>query len=178
MRIWSNRYDPNSWVKESKTGYYFWQISHENKALKLHDRKLAPKTWTRSIKRLLMSRSAMGVMRLPGSSSREIRIIKINFWNLINVLVFCFDWRNILFFWIIYKFILKWCRGYLIIEWFNLISLMLNPVLGVGWNPIHKCVIRCPSINAWSVRFLRGLRLIFVFSSMSIFIIFKKSVNV
>ena len=32
MRIWSNRYDPTTWAKESKTGYYFGQISHENKA--------------------------------------------------------------------------------------------------------------------------------------------------
>ena len=32
MRIWSNRYDPNTWTKESKTGYYFGLIFHENKA--------------------------------------------------------------------------------------------------------------------------------------------------
>ena len=32
MRIWSNRYDPTTWAKASKTGYYFGQITHENKA--------------------------------------------------------------------------------------------------------------------------------------------------
>ena len=32
MRLWSNRYDTITWAKESKTGYYFGQIYHENKA--------------------------------------------------------------------------------------------------------------------------------------------------
>ena len=32
IRVWSNRYDPTTWTKESKTGYYFGQIFHENKA--------------------------------------------------------------------------------------------------------------------------------------------------
>ena len=37
VRIWSNRYDPTAWAKESKTGYYFGQVSLENKASKLHN---------------------------------------------------------------------------------------------------------------------------------------------
>ena len=32
MIIWSYRYDPTTWAKECKTGYYFGKISHENKA--------------------------------------------------------------------------------------------------------------------------------------------------
>ena len=32
MRTCFNRYDPKTWTKESKMGYYFGQISHENKA--------------------------------------------------------------------------------------------------------------------------------------------------
>ena len=32
IRIWSNQYDPTTWAIESKMGYYFGQIFHENKA--------------------------------------------------------------------------------------------------------------------------------------------------
>ena len=32
MKIWSKRYDPTTWAKEGKTGFYFRQIFHENKA--------------------------------------------------------------------------------------------------------------------------------------------------
>ena len=62
VRIWSNRYDPNTLAKESKTGYCFEQISHENKAWKLRNRELAPTKWTISIKRLLMLRLVMDVI--------------------------------------------------------------------------------------------------------------------
>ena len=44
--------------------------------MKVTKKKISINNVTGSIKRLLMSRSAMDVMRLPGSSSREIRITK------------------------------------------------------------------------------------------------------
>ena len=32
LRILSNRYNPTTWAKESKTGYFLGQIYHENKS--------------------------------------------------------------------------------------------------------------------------------------------------